>query len=554
MICLLAVVTSLCACNAQEEVEETLSEQELASTCKVAMGYADITPSQDVYLQGYEEASPNTLAINPTDFTSDLRARILIIDNGTDRLVFLNLEIISSSAEYGDHNVSVELMDAIATLCDTKRENVLLSNVHSHQSYMNLTFPEEQRIVDAVKEAYMRLTPAKVGVSQVYTHYGVSRGSDYTIEETAPYDSLMNVIRFEDAVTGQPIGMVYSVPIHNTMLGNGTNINHNQLSCEFTGYASRAVESAMEEQNPNFTAMHINGFYGNSGPYTDGKFRAGTVEKLQENGAAFGQELLTAFESAKMGVATGEIKTDFVQGSIPAHATNKYYKSLFGDLEEMPLTVTLGAFGDIAYVGVNYEPYSIIGARLKAESPYKTLIPAGIVNGWKGYIPTKEAVELHESGAYQAECAPNKTPFDANGEESFYGQVLDAVCGMAQVSLKRVPMKAAAVKEKRNTAVYTFTSDEAAALDKLVISFGQELRTDCAMDFEVEACDKNDKVVWNKEYTGNSVNYLGEFLAGAEVASVKLTVSTRFGSDMTPVTDGIDQLPIEIWGIQFTNQ
>lgn len=417
---------------------------------------------------------------------------------------------------------------------------------------MQLTLKEEQKIVEAVKEAYMRLAPAKVGISQVCTQFGISRGSDYTIDKTAPYDSLMNVIRFDNAVTGEPIGMIYSVPIHNTMLGNGTEINHDQLSCEFTGYVSRTVETAMAEKNPNFTAMHINGFYGNSGPYVDGRWRAGTIEKLEENGAAFGQELLAAFESAEMELALGEIKTGFVEGTIPAHATNKNYKSLFGDLEEMPLVITLGAFGDIGYVGVNYEPYSIIGARLKAESPYKALIPAGIVNGWKGYIPTKEAVAVHESGNYQAECGSDKTPFDAEGEEIFYSQVLDAVCDMAQVSLERVPMEAASAEEKEGTAVYTFTLTEAAALDKLVISFGQEYRTDCAMDFEVQVCNENGKVIWTKTYTGNSVNYLGEFLDGAEVGSVKLVVSTRFGEDMQPTTEGIAQLEPQLWGIRYT--
>ncbi len=548
LLLVLATVLSLCACGQEPQ------QQAPEATCRVAMAIADITPDRDVYLQGYEPESPKSMANYPQDFTSDLNARILVVDNGEDRLVFLHLEIISSSAEYGDHNLSVEAVDAIAKICGTKRENVLLSNSHSHQSYMHLSLREEQQIVEAVKEACDRLVPAKIGISEVCTQFGISRGSDYSIDKTAPYDSLMNVIRFDDATTGAPIGLVYAVPMHNTMFGNGTEMNHDKLSCEFTGYASRAVEEAMAPENPNFTAMHINGFYGNAGPYIDGRWRAGTVEKLQENGTAFGMEILEAFRNTQTEAATGDIRTGFVEGTLPANATNKNYASMFGDLDEMPLVITLGAFGDIAYVGVNYEPYSIIGARLKAESPYRALIPAAIVNGWKGYLPTKEAVAVHEGGAYQAECGPDKSPFDGAAEEPFYAQVLDAVCDMAQVDLKRVPATADGVKTQQDSAVYTFTMTEQTQLDKLVISFGQEYRTDCAMDFTVQVLNGNGKEIWSKSYTGNTVNYRGEFLDGAEAATVVLTVSTRFGSDMQATTEGISELAPQVWGIRFTQQ
>ena len=539
----LATVLSLCACGAQQ--------QEAAATYRVAMAVADITPDRDVYLQGYESEGPKSMANYPQDFTSDIQARILIVDNGEDRMVFLSMEIISSSAETGDHNLSVESVDAIAKICGTERRNVILSNSHSHQSYMHLTLREEKNIVEAVKEASQRLVPAKVGVSKACTQFGISRGSDYSIDKTMPYDSLMDVIRFDNALTGEPIGCVYAVPMHNTMFGNGTEVNHDKLSCEFTGYASRAVEAAMAEQNPNFVAMHVNGFYGNAGPYIDGRWRAGTPEKLQENGAAFGAEILEIFNNTETAPATGTIKNASAEGTLPIRPD---YQGNFGDLEEMPLVVTLGAFGDIGYVGVNYEPYSVMAAKLKAESPYKVLMPASIVNGWKGYIPTEEAVALHESGNYQAECGHDKSPFDEAAEEPFYNQVLAAVCDMAGVSLTRVASTAGAVQTQEGKAVYTFTMEEAAALDKLVISFRQDARTDCAMDFTLQALDKGGKEVWSQSYTGNSTNYRGEFMDGAEVATVVMTVSTRFSSDMEPTTEGIAELTPEIWGIQFAEK
>ena len=132
-------------------VVRPIAEQQSSNVVKVAMATADITPDKAVYLQGYQGQSDISLA-TPERHTSDLKARILIIDNGKDRLVFLNLEMISSSAEYGDHNISVNAVDTIAEICQTSRSNVLLSNTHNHQANMWLSQREENHIIQAVRE------------------------------------------------------------------------------------------------------------------------------------------------------------------------------------------------------------------------------------------------------------------------------------------------------------------------------------------------------------------------------------------------------------------
>lgn len=546
VILMLSMLTSLCACTPGQEHADT------QQTYRVAMAIADITPTRDVYLDGYEAHDESSLAVYPTNFTSDLKARVLIVDNGEDRLVFVNLEMVFSDSEYSAHNLSTYTLEEIAKVCDTSKENVLLSNTHNHQANMTLADAQESNILEAVKEAYNRLAPAKVGVTTVNTEFGISRGSDYTADENAPYDSLMSVIRFDNAQTGAPIGLIYSVPMHNTMFGNGPGLkaNHNLLSCEFTGYASRAMEQKMASVNPNFTAMHINGFYGNAGPWAEGKWYAGETEQLQKNGESFAEEIMEGFEAIRTEYVIGDITTKVVEDAIPTHKTNQDFRQQFGDYDEMPLIVKLGTFGEIAFVGVNYEPFSIIGARLKAEAPYTTVIPAGNVNGWKGYIPTKEIVALHEQGIKQAECVPTKSPFDADGEEAFYSKVLTAVCDQAGVNIERVPMTAQGVETVKKSAVYTYALDRAQELDKLVISFGQTFRTDCAQDFELLVFDDQDQLVCSQSFDGSTVNYLGVFLNGAKAAKATLIVTERYGSGK----DGIDALQPELYGIIFSEK
>ena len=211
------------------------------------------------------------------------------------------------------------------------------------------------------------------------------------------------------------------------------------------------------------------------------------------------------------------------------------------------MRVKVGAFGDIGYVGVNFEPFSIIGARLKAESPYRTLLPAGAVNGGNGYIPTKEVFAKQAMGIYQGECVPSKTPFNADTEEVFYAKVLDAVCDLAEVKLERVALKQTDLKDMGAAAVYMYTLETPVKLDKLVVSFGQNLRTDCAQDFELTAYNATGDKVYSKTYEGSTVNYLGEFLDEKEVDTVTLVVYSRYGSGKV----GILELNPQLYGIRF---
>lgn len=562
LVFMTAILLSLCACaGTQQENGETVNieqtqtekigkeETEMSRPVfRVGMASADITPTRAVYLEGYEAHDESSFA-EPDKFTSDLQARVLVVDNGTDRLVFINVEQVFSGWRFGSHTMSENLVEKAAKICSTSTDNILLSNTHSHQSYMTLAEEQEKNIAAAVKQAYDSLAPAAIGIGTYCTAFGASRDGNYTMDLTKPYDSQMNVIRFDNVETGAPIGLIYSVPMHNTLFGNGPGLKerHNLLSCEFTGYASRSIEEIMGAKTESFVAMHINGFYGNATGVAKGKFYAEDQEELIEMGGLFAEEILKVYNEIETAERSGDITTAFVDTSVPCNKSDTAYMKQFGNYTDMPLGITLGAFGDIAFIGVNYEPFSIIGARLKAESPYDTLLPAANVNGWKGYIPTKETVEAHKS-AYEAECVPTKTPFDEDGEEAFYEEAINALCNLADVTMERTVASSNSCKLVGKGALYTFDFADAPKLDKLVISFAQTARTDCASKFELLVYDEAGKLTLKKDYEEYSVNYIGVPLDGGKVASAKLIVEERYMNGTT----GIDSLPAEIYGITFT--
>jgi len=63
------------------------------------------------------------------------------------------------------------------------------------------------------------------------------------------------------------------------------------------------------------------------------------------------------------------------------------------------LNIVCVGFGDVAFVGIPGEPFTEIGRRIKAESPFTMTIPCCNANGSEGYFPTDDALR---SKGYEA--------------------------------------------------------------------------------------------------------------------------------------------------------
>ena len=508
---------------------------------RAAMAATDITPSCDVYLEGYEEHGELSLAHCPQDFTSDLKARVLILDNGEDRLVMVNLELLFADVKYQYGTLSDTFSDKVAAICGTVPGNVLLSNTHTHHAPRQLAFDQEERILQAVQQAYDRLTPAVIRVGCVHTAFGVSRSRDYGIDVTRAYDDALTVLRV-DAADGTSIGLAFNVPIHNTLYGHGPDLKKNRhlLNCEFTGYACRYLESQLGD---DFVAMHINGFYGNSGPIFRGEYYAPTLEDLKQAGADFGKEIQVGWENADQLLQAGPAVFTFREGLLATSQDNRAFAPCFGDFDREQVLIHAGAFGELATVAVNYEPFSMIGARLKAEAPFKTLLPAAGM-GWRGYIPTKETWQANKLQK-EVECQPIKTPLTESAEEEFYSMLLQTVCDLKNVTSKRT--EAEYVKTQRNYSAvdYLFRFTAPVQADKLVVSFGQFSRTDCASRFTITAGNANWEQNW--QISDFSAGYLGVFPENTSVEWIRLSVEERYLYG----TNGIDRLSPVIWAVSY---
>ncbi len=511
---------------------------------RAAMTTVDITPDKSVFLEGYGGREESCYANMPEDFTSDIRARILALEKDGKRTVFINTETVISAVgiDGAQSSFSMFFLNNVAKEAELEVEDVILCNTHNHQAMRTMSRTQEKTIIEGVKRAFESLTPVSVGVGVISTQYGVSRSPWYTINKRTPYDALMTVVRFDESGSGRPMGMIYSVPIHNTMYGNGPgNIEHwDQLNCEFTGYASRYIEQQMAGENPEFVAMHINGFYGNSGPIYNDEYYVRSLEELQAAGESFGEEVMSCYSGVETVEHRGELQSKMLTDSLETNVADRRFEQYFGNNDKLPLYITLSSFGDIVFVGVNYEAFSITGAHLKAEAPYRHVLPAGGVRLWSGYIPTRETFENAEN---EAECQPYKTAFDAQTEEIFYEKLINGLCGFKGVRINRLRGERS---EPSGEGVYSFDYGGTIKPDKLVVSFGQRYRTDCASDFTVRLFDENGKERYSQSFTGNSVNYLGIFLDGIAFSSAQVTVQSAYMGE----TD-ISALPVDVYGVEF---
>ena len=514
-------------------------EHQVSTGLMAAMATANILPDKDVYLEGYEGRNAFSLCHCPDDFTSDLYARILLLDNGADRLVFLNLELIFADSTEQYACISKELLNQIAQTCHTDTDHILLSNTHTHHAPMQLGQVQEANILKAVKEAWDRRVPAVIRVTEGQTQYGVSRSNDYTIDKTRPYDNVLTVLNICEADTELPIGLVFSVPIHNTLYGHGPDLRKNRhlLNCEFTGYACRALERKYRTQNPDFVAMHHNGFCGNAGPLYKERYYAESLAQLQEAGACLADEIIGICNRPDVQLSDGAIRSLRCNESLPVKDDDGF-REFFGDFDRMPLKIHTAAWGDVAYLGVNYEPFAILGAYLRAYAPYRVLLLAANVDGWRGYIPIKQTY-IANAVCEEAEVQDWKTPLAYNASDEFVQHCKETLLMMADVHEESAAADMCTVEEGR----YTYMFPESIAPDKLVISFGHELRTDCLNDFNVCLYDEAHTLVKEIAIRDFSSSYLGVWLERQTIRYVCISIADwQVGS--------VRRIP-EIMGLRF---
>lgn len=485
------------------------------------MGYAKekLTPSRDVFLGGYiDQDGEQNLCRYPQDILSDIYVTAVCLEQAGSRAV---LVCIDNCLNIDGESTPKGLFQAIADTAGTTVSNVFVTNTHNHQSLKYLQQPEADIILATVKKAAEDLLPVTMQWKQLHSDVGVNRRPKYIVSPHLPYDNSLSVLRLRSE--GRKDLLILNYQMHNTALGVGRLETNAHFMCgELMGACSEQLEKELD-----CTVYFANGFYGAAGPNIDGHFSA-DYPRIVEAGQQLGKTVAASLEPMQT-VEPGKLRTYRVQHTLPVNP-------VYGPQAAEQLDIRVASLGDIGFLGVDCEPFSELGAWLKAYSPFPYTVLLGNVSGFTGYIPTDEAFD---AGSEERECRLNKTPYTKGISKLFRHHCLQALCDASDrdveeafcVSLQHV-----------GGGIYKAEIEES-YVNRLVLDFGFLSRDNCPADFILQAGTAL-QTVWD-----NSLNFLPIPMKLQPVSQICLQVTKTYQN-----VNGIDQLDIKVHGLRIRSR
>lgn len=487
-------------------------------TLQMGCAKRKLTPTRDVYLGGYIDVDGDqNLCRYRSDILSDVYVTAVVFAQGENRVV---LVCIDNCLNIDGQTTAQGLFQEIADTAGTSLSNVFVTNTHNHQSFKYIQQPEAEIILDTVKAAAEDLLPVEMEWKQLHSDVGVNRRPKYVVAPHLPYDNSLNVLRLRRQERKDLLILNYQM--HNTALSVGRMENAHLMCGELMGAAAEQLEMELD-----CTVYFANGFYGAAGPNIGGSSSA-DYPQIVETGRLLGRTVAANLEPMQE-LTLGELRTYRVQHTLPV---NKVY----GPQAQEQLDIRVMSLGTLAFLGVDCEPFSEIGAWLKAFSPFPHTILLGNTNGFTGYIPTDEAFD---AGSEERECRLNKTPYTKGINQLFRSRCLAALCnaaGAEVVTAFSLPLThiGDGIYQAEASGYY---------VNRLVLDFGFLSRDNCPADFVFSSGNVMQSVC------GNSVNFYPICIQAQPVKHIRVKVTKTYQD-----VYGIDQLDMKVHGILISSR
>ena len=355
-----------------------------------------------------------------------LYARAIVIESGAARAALVTVDA-GSIPEPIWQTVSAQVQKEFGI----PATHLLLTATHTHSAGGPRGPDYAGRIVEAVRLARQKLTPARVGFGSGQSYINVNR--QIIDPKTGRWweganreglsDKTVAVLEFE-SLGGEPIAVYYNYAVHAVVAGQ-----LDQVSGDIPGAASRYIEDSF---GGSAVAVWSSGAAGDQNPiYYQQTYDLRDIRTKEyasrgidiSNAMPPGGEGLNRNDPAvarlmnqqrqmllSMGQLLGEEVLHVMRGvtrlesAVPVHGatatvqcpgrerTNQGRAGFEGTYKEgPPVDIRLGLLriGDVAIGAVNAEVFTAIAQRLKRESPFKATMLATLTNGSarSGYIP-----------------------------------------------------------------------------------------------------------------------------------------------------------------------
>jgi neutral ceramidase len=293
----------------------------------------------------------------------------------------------------------------------------------------------KQGVLEAVRQAYGRRQPARVGFGTGQFHVNVNRDAVHPDTRLwyqgpnldGPSDKTVAVVKFE-SLSGKPIAVYMNYAMHANLV-----FMRNEISGDFPGATSRYLEEVYDD---GLVAIWTAGAAGDQNPlylrlsepaitaqkraqtmaaglnldvlalanYMDAELDPKTLDlgaRLVDSiGQLLGEEVIRVIENIRR--TTSDMRIWGYQrmircpGRRRTNAGREGSPGTYEDAEPVDIRLGLIMINRIALVGVTGEPYTMIFQRLKRESPFTAVVMVTLASGKSvGYIPDDAAYERH---------------------------------------------------------------------------------------------------------------------------------------------------------------
>jgi len=406
---------------------------------RAAVVKADITPSGPKWLAGYP-------ARQSTGTHDRIWHRILALEGGSTQFFLVASDLcLFSPALYDEVAARLKVEAGIdpvqfwwaVTHTHSAPEvgphglpKLMMPERYKHDYDREYTAFVQRSLVEGVKEARAKLAPARLGVGTGFSAANINRRArddrgriSLGLNPDGPADRQVGLLRIERA-DGSLLALVANYAMHGTALGPSNLL--------ISGDAPGTVTSYLEEKL-GVPVLYVNGAAGNLAPiYTvQQDFRAAHITEFN---VLLGDRILAANR------AIGALTSD-VQLRLGERVVETPRKPGFGwddDLKDY-LRSTAGAAlvrvpvrflvinDDAVLWAAPVELFCEIAINVRNRSPFRHTFFFGYVNGWLGYLTTRQAFA---EGGYE----PRTSPFTDQVEEDITSAVLAYLQGAVRAS------------------------------------------------------------------------------------------------------------------------
>lgn len=361
----------------------------------------DITPDNSQNLLGYD-------ARKSTGVHDHIYHRIVALDDGVTQFFLVSTEIcLFSPTEYDrvaaqiKSQLGISPMNLWWTVTHTHSapevgksglDKIFMGGRYQHEVDAEYTALVEKKLIEGLKQAQQKLSPARLGVGWGYSHANINRRAkdidgkaSLGMDPDGSVDRRIGLLRIENE-DGTPMALIANYPMHGTVLGD--------INLEISGDAPGIV-SEYVEQKTGAPLLFINGAAGNLAPiYSYPSCPSGNLGQFR---VLLGDKILDA--NRRISSATN--KVILRPGSLTVETPRKPGLDWPSDFGNYTRTTSTGVNmvllpirflkinDDIAIWSAPVELFCEISNEIRDRSPFPYTFYFGYTNGWLGYLLTE---------------------------------------------------------------------------------------------------------------------------------------------------------------------